>query len=86
MKKRCDRVIFRRWKAGDGGGVIALFPDQPEGRGRVNSYEHVGQHGAADYPGLLRRTKPAKPAEYKDLLRELKHIGYSPCVVRKRTR
>lgn len=78
--KQCDRVVFRRWKEG---GVIALFPDQPEGRGLVNSYEHVGQHGAADYHGVVRDTKPAKPAEYRGLLRELKNIGYTPCVRRR---
>jgi hypothetical protein len=83
-KKKCDRVVFRRWSAADGGGVIALFPDQPEGRGRVNSYEHVGQHGGADYHGVVGRTKPAKPDEYRNLLQELKHIGYAPCV-RKRS-
>lgn len=81
--KQCDRVVFRRWKEGD---VIALFPDQPEGRGLVNyyiardTYQHVGQHGAADYHGVVRDTKPAKPAEYRDLLRELKGVGYTPCV------
>jgi len=80
QKKQCDRVVFRRWKEGD---VIALFPDQPEGRGLVNSYQHVGQHGAADYRGVVRDTKPAKPVEYRALLRELKSIGYTPCVRRK---
>ena len=77
--KRCDRIIFRKFPEGD---VIALFPDQPEGRGRINSYQHVGQHGAADYQ-LIRELRPAKPAEYHDLLRELKNIGYKPCVRKK---
>lgn len=81
--KSCDRVVFRRWKDG---GVIALFPHMPEGRGLVNSYEHVGQHGAADYHGVVRETRPAKPAEYASLLRELKRVGYNPCIRRRASR
>ena len=73
---KCDRVIFRKFPEGD---VIALFPDQAEGRGRINSYQHVGQHGAADY-ALLKELRVAKPAEYRSLLQELKNIGYKPCV------
>jgi hypothetical protein len=74
--------MFRRWKERDGGGVIALFPDASEGPGRVDSYENVGQHGSADW-GIVRKTKPAKPKEYRDLLQELRRIGYKPCVVRR---
>jgi len=39
-----DRVVFRRFTEGD---LVALFPDQGEGPGLCNSYQHVGQHGAA---------------------------------------
>lgn len=68
-------VIFRKWPEGD---IIALFPTQlgtcdPYTCG---SYEHVGQHGPADPVGVVRRTKPAKPGEYADLLAELESIGY----------
>lgn len=67
MAKRLEvRVIFRVWK--DTGSVIAFFPDLTEGRGLVQSYEHVGQHGVAAYPN---NTRPATKAEYASLKREL---------------
>jgi len=65
-------VVFRRWyKQEDGTGVIALFPDVDEGRGMCSSYEHMGQHGAASYTGVVSRTRPATATEYADLKREL---------------
>lgn len=43
-------VIFRMWK----GQVIALFPDtRADPAGNCESYMRIGQHGAADYAGLL---------------------------------
>jgi hypothetical protein len=69
-------VIFRKWRNGD---VIALFPcdaasvDNPA---LCNSYEYVGQHGAADCNGVIRRTASAEPSEYVDLFLELTSIGY----------
>ena len=68
-------VVFRMWKD-KAGSVIALFPDIDAESGRCQSYEHVGQHGAADYDLVMSKTRPAKPSEYKDLLCELKRIGY----------
>jgi hypothetical protein len=71
-----NRVIFRKWRTG-GPGVIALFPDIQFGRrGLVQSYMHVGQHGPANYPLVIRGTTPAKPEEYADLKAELERIGY----------
>lgn len=71
-------VIFRKWPKSEGGGVIALFPTIPaDWAGRYcQSYEHVGQHGGADYHGVVRQTTPAKPDEYADLASELTGIGY----------
>lgn len=67
-------TIFRAWPNGD---VIALFPRIPaDNRGNVLSYEHVGQHGAAS-PDIVHRTKPASPATYDALLRELRGRGYN---------
>ena len=66
-------VIFRMWPRGS---VDALFPTISEGRGLIRVYAHVGQHGTADYNAVIGRTRPAKPAEYASLLRELKQIGY----------
>lgn len=67
-------VIFRRFPDGD---VIALFPTLPAHASgySVESYMHVGQHSAADLD-LINRTKPAKPAEYADLARELEAAPY----------
>lgn len=75
-------VIFRKWPDGD---ILALFPTVPgDVFGNLcNSYEHVGQHGNADYHGCIRQTKPAKPSEYADLKKELGRIGYN-LVIRKR--
>lgn len=68
------KVVFRKWKDGD---IIALFPDDVNPHdGTVTSYMHVGQHGAADYAGVIAATQPAHEQEYHDLLAELKQIGY----------
>lgn len=82
-------VVFRRWKYvhRDGSGIIALFPNSREHRpGMVMSYERIGQHGAADYQGIISRTRPATPAEYADLKAELERPPYRYVLdVRKRT-
>lgn len=77
------RVVFRRWR--DGGGVIALFPELPADiHGRYcDSYEHVGQHGGADYHGVVRHTAPATPEESAALAAELARIGYRLVPIRR---
>lgn len=79
------RVVFRKWKNGD---IIALFPDEPWSRNgyAVTSYMHVGQHGAADYASVIADTSPAQENEYKDLLNELKAIGYTDLHIVQRAR
>ena len=72
-------VVFRRWKAKPH-TLIALFPTLPathDGR-YCMSYEHVGQHGGADYRGVLRRSvRVTQPEAEKDgLYNELLRIGY----------
>ena len=69
------KVVFRRFKEG---GVIALFPSIPwnESENTITSYMHAGQHGAADYRGIISGTLPATEKEYKSLLAELNSIGY----------
>lgn len=71
-----DLVVFRRWK--ETGDVIALFPELPaDNLGRYCiSYEHIGQHGAADYCLVIRQTLPATPDESAALAAQLTHIGY----------
>jgi len=71
-------VIFRRWRENNGGDIIALFPELPaDYQGRFcDAYEQVGQHGGADYHGVVQATKPVTPDEAAPLLRELERIGY----------
>lgn len=84
-------VIFRKyvktkWTPEYGvGDIIALFPDEVDSPGYINSYQHVGQHGSADYNTVMRMTKPAKPSEYAELKEELESMGYNLEVKQKRT-
>ncbi len=81
-----DIVVFRKWR--DGFGVVALFPEIPadiDGR-YCESYEHIGQHGAADYYGVIMATRPVDPREYADLAEELRQIGYNLRPVKRATR
>ena len=85
MAKDMTKVIFRKWPGGD---VIALFPDIPadiDGR-YCMSYQHFGQHGGADYAGVMTRTLPAGLDEYRSLFMELVSIGYTDMKVYKRRR
>jgi hypothetical protein len=69
-------VVFRRWK--DTGSLIALFPELPSDLSShfCVSYEHVGQHGGADFLGVLKATKPVTADESAPLAQELTRIGY----------
>lgn len=67
------KVIFRKFKDGD---IIALLPDLA-GNNNPNtceSYQHVGQHGAANYSQVIAATRPATPEEFAPLLREFRNI------------
>lgn len=67
-------TVFRRWPSGE---ILALFPGLPGATGyEVLSYEHTGQHSAADYQHCIAATRPATPAQYRPLARELRRIGY----------
>lgn len=76
-------VVFRKWRGT--GTVIALFPAIPTDLlgWYCEAYEHVGQHGGADYHGVIRATTPATRYESTSLKRELTRIGYR-LIVRKR--
>lgn len=69
-------VVFRKWR--DTGDVIALFHELPADLHGwfCDSHMHVGQHGGADYHGVIRQTVPATPDEYAALSVELNRIGY----------
>ncbi len=72
-----DVFVFRRWK--DCGSLIALFPEIPTDLygWYCEAYEHVGQHGGADFHGCIQHTVPVRPEEYADLAEELTRIGYN---------
>lgn len=69
-------VILRHWR--DTGDIIALFPELPSDRQGYfcDAYEHVGQHGGADFHGVIQATKPVADVDAKDLIEELTRIGY----------
>lgn len=69
-------VVFRRWR--DTGSIIALFPEIPSDINGYfcEAYEHVGQHGGADFHGVMRATKPATDEEAAPLAGELVNLGY----------
>lgn len=77
-------VIFRRDLCD--GVVYALFPDEPSDVRGVycTVYQHVGQHGQADYQMCVGSSRPAKPEEYADLLAELVDIGYDDLRIKQR--
>jgi hypothetical protein len=90
MVEDITRVVFRRWPKSQGGGIIALFPDipsDPAGRFCL-SYEHVGQHGGADYQGLIGITKPVQESseELENLTEELQGRGYNLKIIHRRAR
>ena len=75
-------VVFRYWR----GQVIALFPELVEHNSRmVDSYMHIGQHGAADYAGIVQFSRAATPEEYQSLKDELEDgFGYNLEIRQKR--
>ena len=77
MNEQETLVIFRRWR--DTGSIIALFPEIPTDINGwfCEAYEHVGQHGGADYQGVIAATTPVEPAEAADLAKELARVGYN---------
>ena len=84
--KVVTRVIYRTYpkaKDGSGGDVIALLLDCAANLGRVVCYQHVGQHGEAQYFHVMASTTPSTEAEIIPLRDELIRIGYAP-IQRKR--
>ena len=66
------RVYLRKFPEGD---TIALFPDEPQERGLIESYMVVGQHGSA-CPELIEELEVATVDECAKLLADLKACGY----------
>ena len=84
MSSTFDPVVICVWK-GDDSDVFALFPVLPaDNYGNLcTSYQHVGQHSAADYRLCIRNSRPAREAEAADLLAELRGIGYNPRTIKR---
>lgn len=75
------QVIFRYWRK----EVIALFPYEiADMKGNCLSYQHVGQHGAANYSAIVYESRPATPTEYANLKEELESKGYHLEIIRRR--
>ncbi len=79
------KVVFRKWKDGE---IIALFPYEPWNHygHMTTSYMHIGQHGAADYAGVISQTSIPCEHEYQKLLNELRSIGYNDLQILKRAK
>lgn len=93
MKKATHQtaVIFRKYKPAYeitmGDNILALFPYDMN-NGLVMCYEHIGQHGEADYNHCINTlTRPARTEEYQNLKKELETIfGYNLKVIKRRTK
>jgi hypothetical protein len=76
------QVLFRVDKDGT---VFALMPYELANiTGSVMSYQHLGQHGSADYDYCLRRSKNATTEQALSLYKELESIGYDLEVIKRR--
>jgi len=73
-----DRVLFRMIR----GEVQAFLPDVPANPGRVMCYARSDGHGEASL-GYYREGRPATPAEYMPLKREMVRMGYKPQVIKR---
>lgn len=81
------KVIFRIWPKSKGGEVIALFPALA-GTNQAHtclSYQHIGQHGSADMAALSRAIPLASREQYRDLLQELRRMGYNLQIAKRAT-
>ena len=83
MSEDQTKVVFRTFKKD--GDVIALFPNEQWQGSMCSSYMHVGQHGGADYSGLIDITRPSTEEEIAPLKKELEDRGYELLVRKKRT-
>jgi hypothetical protein len=75
-------VIFKLCE----GEPTAIFPTLAGAVGQPDTmtcYAHIGQHGIASR-AWVASAPPARPDEYRDLLKELRAIGYDDLVIRRR--
>lgn len=79
-------VLFRVERSGDfKGSIFAIFPYERYKNERfVEGYAHIGQHFAGDYDFLMRSSREATEAEYKELKAELERFfGYNFRIIRR---
>ena len=83
-------VIFRKFKDHEkfnsGCAITAIFPHElgTNDAWTCQDYMRVGQHGSICTKFLTDITIPDKESEYKDLLSELKSIGYDDLKIMQR--
>jgi hypothetical protein len=65
-------VIFRKYKDHNQ-DILALFPYEIESGYSCLSYQHIGQHGMADYNHCLDITRPAKKRRNYDKFLMARH-------------
>jgi hypothetical protein len=68
------KVVFRKWK--EGGGIIALFPEEYYCGMTCRAYDDVGKDGDANYTTVMINTMRPSPLECVALKRELERLGY----------
>ena len=74
LDKEKTKVYFR---IDFDGVVFALFPELNVGSNYCTSYQHVGQHGGADFDYCMLQSHPATPHDYEPLKEELTERGYN---------
>jgi hypothetical protein len=61
--------------------VTAVLTDHPYNRALTTCYSHIGQHDCCDNT-WVKAQRESTEEEYKDLLAELKSIGYDVTIVK----
>lgn len=76
------KMIFKK-DVNNNNEIVAFMPyDIENWRGEFTCYAHVGQHSLCCYDYYLS-CKKATEEEYKELLEELKSIGYDVEIIKK---
>lgn len=74
------KIIFKK-DTKNNNEIIAFMPYEIQNwQGQFLCYAHIGQHSNCDYK-YYTQCKNAHYHEYKDLLEELKQIGYNVQVI-----
>ncbi len=78
------KVIFRKFEDDDfcGDGIIALFPEEIEGNGLINSYMSIGQHCIASVD-LIQDLNICDSQEVAQGIKMLYDAGYTNLLISK---